>query len=74
MIQDGQIVQWSHPDLYACFSRETAFRLYRMLPITGMIRDVNGNMGILSFIGPHGREQLPVLLAECVPVGVNHAS
>jgi hypothetical protein len=73
MIEPGTIAEWHPENLHALFRRETAFRMYQRIPITGMISRVDGKAGILKCMGPHGFEEIPVLLSELKNTGVPHA-
>ena len=75
MITDGSMVRWNpqQDHLYEMFSRETAFRLYHMVPIPGIVKHVSREAAIMSFMGPRGKEEIPVLLSELIPAGVARA-
>jgi hypothetical protein len=74
MMQKGAIVQWTpRDDLHKLFPRGTAFRLYQMVPLAGVIEDISGNAARMSFRTPKGKEHMTVLLSECIPAGVAHA-
>jgi len=75
MVEQG-FVKWSpaKEHLHKMFHRDTAFRLYSRVPITGYLKHIDGNAGRLSCIAPSGKtEEFPVLLSECVPAGVLYA-
>ena len=69
------MVLWNphQESLYQMFPRNTAFRLYHMVPIPGIVKHVSRAAAIMSFMGPQGKEEIPVLLAELIPAGVPHA-
>jgi hypothetical protein len=76
MIEPGNIVSWSpaKEQLHKMFHRDTAFRLYQRIPITGILKRKDGNVGLLACIAPSGkREEIPVYLSELIPAGVPHA-
>jgi uncharacterized membrane protein len=70
-IHNGQPVIWNpSADLHQMFSPATAFRLYHQVPVRGIVKGISGNAGMLAFLGPQGKEEIPVLLSECEPAGV----
>ncbi len=76
MIEPGTFVKWSPAQeiLYKMFHRNTAFRMYPRVPISGFLKRIDGKAALLSCIAPNGkREEIPVLLSECIPAGVPHA-
>ena len=73
MIEAGTIAVWDPDNLHALFRRETAFKFYARLPITGIVSRIDGNAAILKYAGPNGFETVPVLLSELERVGVPHA-
>jgi len=74
-IQDGALVKWTpSSDLFQIFPRNTAFRLFQMVPLIGTVDHICGNAGLLSFRGPKGKEAIPVLLSECTLPGVSHGT
>ena len=75
MIADGATVLWnpSQDNLYQMFPRNTAFRLYQMIPIPGIVKHVSREAAIMSFMGPRGKEEITVKISELVPAGVPHA-
>lgn len=44
-----------------------------MVPLAGVIEDINGNAARMRFRTPKGKEYMTVLLSECIPAGVAHA-
>lgn len=69
-------VKWSpaRENLYKMFHRDTAFRMYQRIPITGYLKQIDGKAGRLRCISPAGKvEEIPVLLSECIQAGVLHA-
>lgn len=71
MIETG-FCKWSPSQdrLFQMFRHDTAFRLYRRVPITGILRRIDCDAGQFSCIGPSGKmEVYPVLISEIMPVG-----
>ncbi len=73
-IHEGSTVLWNPPqgNLYQMFPRNTAFRLYHMVPIPGIVKHVSREAALMSFMGPKGKEEIPVLLAELTRAVMAH--
>lgn len=76
LIEPGSFVTWGpgKENLFRMFHHNTAFRLYPRVPITGMLKRKDGKAGLMVCITPSGkREEIPVLLSECIPAVIPHA-
>lgn len=73
-IADGMLVTWHPKDIGRIVGRRQkyidAFRSRFNLPITGMIKDIRGDYGILSYMEGEIRKQTFVKTDEVQPAGM----
>jgi hypothetical protein len=75
MIQAGDLVTWNPEDLYKIFGRKKNIQNFPYKPpITGFLKDIHGETGILSFMTQDNRHDwIFVRLDELKAAGGPHA-
>ncbi|MFA4850808.1 MAG: hypothetical protein WC626_13870 [Methanoregula sp.] len=70
-IQEGSLVVWDPHNLIQIFSENTAFSFTDMVPVPGIVKCINGDIGLLSYMQRSGQKgEIPVKLCELVQAGV----
>ena len=70
-IQAGSLVKWEPASINKIFCNKTNRITKESLPILGMIKDINGEIGRMSYLRPNGQKaEMTVLISELKAAGV----